>query len=138
MIALIVACEIGFWVLLIAGLAARYLLRARTLSRVLLICVPLVDVVLLAATAIDLRRGGQAGFTHGLAAVYIGVSLAFGHQLISRADQRFAHRVLGGPTPPTSAGSGSGMRWLMPSPPPRSPSSPSSSVTSDGPFPCGR
>jgi hypothetical protein len=99
MIALIVACEIGFWVLLVAGLAARYLLRARTLSRVLLICVPLVDVVLLAATAIDLRRGGQAGFTHGLAAVYIGVSLAFGHQLIGWADQRFAHRFAGGPAP---------------------------------------
>ena len=99
MIALIVACEIGFWVLLAAGLAARYLLRARALSRVLLICVPLIDVVLLAATAIDLRRGGQAGFTHGLAAVYIGVSLAFGHQLTSWADQRFAHRFAGGPAP---------------------------------------
>jgi hypothetical protein len=99
MIALIVACEIGFWVLLAAGLAARYLLRARALSRVLLICVPLIDVVLLAATAIDLRRGGQAGFTHGLAAVYIGISLAFGHQLIAWADQRFAHRFAGGPAP---------------------------------------
>ena len=69
MIGIIVACEIGFWVLLGAGLAARYLLRARLLSTALLIAVPLVDVVLLAATAIDLRRGGQAGLTHGLAAV---------------------------------------------------------------------
>lgn len=99
MIALIVACEIGFWVLLGAGLAARYLLRARALSAALLIAVPLVDVVLLAATAVDLRRGGQAGFTHGLAAVYIGVSLAYGHQLVGWADQRFAHRFAGGPAP---------------------------------------
>ncbi|RSM67680.1 hypothetical protein DMB66_15180 [Actinoplanes sp. ATCC 53533] len=99
MIAFIVACEIGFWVLLGAGLAARYLLRARALSTVLLICVPLIDVVLLAATAIDLRRGGEAGFTHGLAAVYIGVSLAYGHQLAAWADQRFAHRFAGGPAP---------------------------------------
>jgi hypothetical protein len=99
MIALIVACEIGFWVLLGAGLAARYLLRARALSAALLISVPLVDVVLLAATALDLRRGGEAGLTHGLAAVYIGVSLAYGHQLMDWADQRFAHRFAGGPAP---------------------------------------
>jgi hypothetical protein len=99
MIALIVACEAGFWVLLGAGLAARYLLRARVVSTALLLAVPLVDVVLLAATAVDLRRGGEAGFTHGLAAVYIGVSLAFGHQLVGWADQRFAHRFAGGPAP---------------------------------------
>ena len=99
MIALIVACEIGFWVLLGGGLAARYLLRARRLSTALLVAVPLVDVVLLAATAVDLRRGAEAGFERGLAAVYIGVSLAFGHQLTSWADQRFAHRFAGGPAP---------------------------------------
>jgi hypothetical protein len=55
--------------------------------------------VLLAATVIDLRRGGQAGLTHGLAAVYLGVSVAFGHQLVGWADQRFAHRFAGGPAP---------------------------------------
>ncbi|GAA3961853.1 hypothetical protein [Actinoplanes auranticolor] len=99
MIAVIIACEIGFWVLLGAGLVARYLLRARALSTALLVSVPLVDVVLLAVTAIDLRRGGEAGIAHGLAAVYIGVSLAFGHQLVDWADQRFAHRFAGGPAP---------------------------------------
>jgi hypothetical protein len=99
MIPLIVACEIGFWVLLGAGLAARYLLRARALSIALLLAVPLVDVVLLAATVIDLRRGGEAGITHGLAAVYLGVSVAYGHQLVGWADQRFAHRFAGGPAP---------------------------------------
>jgi hypothetical protein len=99
MIAAIVACEIGFWVLLAGGLAARYLLGARRLSTVLLICVPLVDVVLLALSVVDLRRGAEAGLGHGLAAVYIGVSLAFGHQMIRWADQRFAHRFAGGPPP---------------------------------------
>lgn len=99
MVGVIIACEIGFWVLLAAGLAARYLLRARLLSTALLVAVPLVDVVLLAVTAIDLRRGGQAGLSHGLAAVYIGTSLAFGHQLVGWADQRFAHRFAGGPAP---------------------------------------
>ncbi|NUR70481.1 MAG: hypothetical protein HOU81_06655 [Hamadaea sp.] len=99
MIPLIIACEVGFWVLLLAGLAARYLLKAKTLSTVLLICVPLVDVVLLAASVIDLRGGGTATIAHGLAAIYIGVSVAFGGQLVRWADQRFAHRFAGGPAP---------------------------------------
>jgi len=98
-LALIIACEVGFWVLLLAGLAARYLMRARTLSTVLLVCTPLVDVALLAASVVDLRRGAQPTGAHGLAAIYIGVSVAFGSQLVSWADQRFAHRFAGGPAP---------------------------------------
>ena len=99
MLALIVACEVAFWVLLALGLAARYLLRARRLSTALLVSVPLVDVVLLIASVVDLRRGGVAHLTHGLAAIYIGVSVAFGPQMIDWADQRFAHRFAGGPPP---------------------------------------
>ncbi|WP_406106219.1 hypothetical protein [Micromonospora globbae] len=99
MLPAIIACEIGFWVLLLAGLTARYPLRAKTLSAVLLVCVPLVDVVLLALSVIDLRGGGQASTAHGLAAIYIGVSVAFGGQMVRWADQRFAHRFAGGPAP---------------------------------------
>lgn len=99
MLAVIVACEIGFWVLLAAGLLARYVLRASGLSTVLLVGVPLADVVLLVVSVIDLRGGGEAGFEHGLAAVYLGVSVAFGHQMVGWADQRFAHRFAGGPPP---------------------------------------
>ncbi|MCO8272936.1 hypothetical protein M1L60_20275 [Actinoplanes sp. TRM 88003] len=99
MIVAIVACEIGFWVLLVAGLAARYLLKARTLSTVLLLSVPLVDVALLAFSVIDLRSGGEASLGHALAAVYLGVSVAFGHRMLGWADQRFAHRFAGGPPP---------------------------------------
>ncbi|WP_027346800.1 membrane protein [Hamadaea tsunoensis] len=99
MVPLIIACEVGFWVLLLTGLAARYPLKARALSTVLLICVPLVDVVLLAASIIDLRRGGTATVAHGLAAIYIGVSVAFGGQIVRWADSRFAHRFAGGPAP---------------------------------------
>jgi hypothetical protein len=99
MIALIVACEIGFWVVLGAGLAARYLLRWRRTSTVLLICVPLVDVVLLVASTVDVMRGATPSTGHGLAAAYIGFSVAFGHSMIRWADQRFAHRFAGGPPP---------------------------------------
>ncbi|MEV0609116.1 hypothetical protein AB0I61_22355 [Polymorphospora rubra] len=98
-LAVIVACEIGFWVILGAGLVARYLLRLRRLGAALLVCVPLVDLVLLGATVIDLRRGATATFVHGLAAAYLGFSIAFGHSMVRWADQRFAHRFAGGPPP---------------------------------------
>jgi hypothetical protein len=99
LIAVIVATEIGFWAVLGAGLAARYLFGRRKLGAVLLTCVPLVDLVLLIATVIDLSNGATADFKHGLAAAYIGFSVAFGHSAIRWADQRFAHRFAGGPPP---------------------------------------
>ena len=41
--ALIVACEVGFWVILLLALAVRYVRREERLSRVLLFCLPLID-----------------------------------------------------------------------------------------------
>jgi hypothetical protein len=99
LIALIVAAEIAFWVFLGAGLAARYLLRWRRVSTTLLVSVPLVDVVLLIVTVVDLRRGAEPEWAHGLAAVYLGFSVAFGHSLIRWADERFAYHFAGGPKP---------------------------------------
>jgi hypothetical protein len=99
LIAVIVAAEVGFWVMLGAGLVTRYLLDRRRLSTVLLASVPLIDLVLLIATVIDLSNGATADFKHGLAAAYIGFSVAFGHSLIRWADERFAHRFAGGPPP---------------------------------------
>ncbi|POM27349.1 hypothetical protein BTM25_17620 [Actinomadura rubteroloni] len=98
-VVLIVACEVAFWLLLGLGLTARYLLRARRLGAGLLLCVPLADAVLLAASVVDLRTGAEGSPAHGLAAIYLGVSIAFGHQMIQWADQRFAHRFAGGPAP---------------------------------------
>jgi hypothetical protein len=66
---------------------------------VLLVATPFVDVLLLAATTIELRRGGEAALPHALAAVYIGISIAWGHRIINWADARFTHRFAGGPTP---------------------------------------
>src|SRR5918999_3853881 len=99
LLAVIIAAQIGFWVLLAAGLIARYPLDRRKLGAILLASVPAVDLVLLVATVIDLSNGATAGFTHGLAAAYIGFSVAFGHSVIGWADQRFAHRFAGGPPP---------------------------------------
>ncbi|GAA3886652.1 hypothetical protein GCM10022243_59320 [Saccharothrix violaceirubra] len=100
LVIVIAACEIAVWVFLGAGLLARYLLRWRRLGAVLLVCTPLSDVVLLVATAVDLRSGGDVGFVHGLAAIYLGFSVAYGHSLLRWADRRFAHRFAGGPPPP--------------------------------------
>lgn len=105
LVLLIGAAEIAFWVFLLAGLAARYLLRARRLSSVLLLCVPLVDLVLVAACVADVAAGSPPGPVHGVAALYLGFTVAFGHAMVRWADVRFAHRFAGGPPPePTPRG----------------------------------
>lgn len=98
-IAVIVACEIGFWALLGAGLVLRYPARKPRAGAVVLASVPVVDLVLLVATVIDLRNGTTADVKHGLAAAYIGFSIAYGHSMVRWADARFAHRFAGGPRP---------------------------------------
>lgn len=99
LVVLIVACEVGFWVLLATGLLARYVLRRRRLSTVLLAATPVVDVVLFVAALADLRRGAQPSALHGLAAAYLWFSIAFGHSTIRWVDDRVAHRFFGGPPP---------------------------------------
>ncbi len=99
MISAILGAEAAFWILLGAGLVARYVLRAQRLSTVLLLCVPLVDVALLVLVAIDLGRGAEPGAAHALAAAYLGFTVAFGHSVIQWADVRFRHRFAGGPPP---------------------------------------
>lgn len=99
LVLVIVGAEIAFWVFLVAGLAARYLVRARRASSMLLLCVPLVDVVLVAASAADVATGAPPGLVHGLAALYLGFTVAFGHSIVRWADVRFAHRFAGGPAP---------------------------------------
>ena len=89
---LIIFCEIMFWVFVLAGLGARYLLKQRALGLVLLALTPVIDLVLLAATVLDLKNGGLPTMAHGLAAIYIGVSVAFGKSMIAWADCRFAAR----------------------------------------------
>lgn len=104
MTAAIVACEIGFWVFIAAGLLTRYALRKQKASTVLLALVPVVDLVLLVITVIDLTNGAKPNLTHGLAAVYLGFSVVFGPSMVEWADIRFAHRFAGGPPPEKLSG----------------------------------
>ncbi|HEY9313461.1 hypothetical protein [Williamsia sp.] len=98
--AVIIGCEIGFWVLVCGGLAVRYLLNARRASVVILALVPVLDLVLLAAVAYDIHRGADVDLVHRVAGIYLGVTVAFGHSMVSWADVRFAHWFADGPPPP--------------------------------------
>ncbi|MFJ8313815.1 MULTISPECIES: hypothetical protein [unclassified Streptomyces] len=106
-VTLIIACEVGFWLLLAGGLALRYLAKMRRTSVAVLLCEPLLEVVLLVVTAVDLKNGAQPDWKHGLAAVYIGFSVAMGHYLVTRADAWVAYRFAGGPKPAKAPRGGS-------------------------------
>ncbi|MEU7132412.1 hypothetical protein [Streptomyces sp. NPDC046261] len=98
-VTLIVICEVGFWVLLAGGLSLRYLARMPRTGAAVLLLEPVLELILLIATAVDLKNGAHADWKHGLAAVYIGFSVGLGHSTIKWVDQRFAHRFAGGPPP---------------------------------------
>ena len=97
--AAILASGIGFWALIAAGFIARYPLRRPTLGAALLALTPLIDLILLTTAVIDIRQGASASPRHGLAAIYLGVSIAFGPRLIAWADARFAHFFSDEPRP---------------------------------------
>ena len=97
--ALIIGCEVAFWVVLLAALCVRYLLERAKLSKYLLLLLPVVDLLLLLFTAMDLKSGTTATFAHGLATAYVGFTVAFGSVMVAWADKRFAHRFAGGPVP---------------------------------------
>ena len=103
---LIIGCEVAFWLVLLLSLAVRYLLRRETISRLLLLSLPIVDVLLLVFTALDLRAGATATFAHGLAAAYVGFTIAFGSIAVQWADAHFAHCFASGPAPPKAPSSG--------------------------------
>jgi len=99
-VTLIVICEVGFWVLLAAGLATRYLLKMPRTGIALLLCEPLLEVLLLVVTAIDLKNGADPSWKHGLAALYIGYTVGHGHRTVKWLDGHAAHRFGGAPRPP--------------------------------------
>lgn len=98
-VTLIVLCEIAFWVLLAAGLALRYVAGKPRLGAAVLLCEPLLELVLLVVTAVDLKNGAAPDWKHGLAAVYVGFTVGLGHSTIRWVDARVAHRFAGGPPP---------------------------------------
>lgn len=98
-LALIIACEISFWIAILAGLAVRYIRGNKRLGSALLLAAPLIDLVLLVAVTAHLLSGASASWHHGLAALYIGFSATYGHRMVAWADVRFAHQFAGGAAP---------------------------------------
>ena len=98
---LIIAVEIGFWVFIAAGLVTRYLLGRKRLGLLLLAMTPVLDLTLLIATTYDiLANDATATAAHGIAAIYLGVSLTFGKRMIRWADERFRYHIMKkGPKP---------------------------------------
>lgn len=91
---LIVGAEITFWVVILLGLVTRYILKKKGLGLFFLALTPVIDLVLLIATAVDLYNGATATTVHGIAAIYLGVSIAFGKSMIAWADRQFTYHIL--------------------------------------------
>ncbi|MEK3672759.1 MULTISPECIES: hypothetical protein [unclassified Paenibacillus] len=89
----IVTCEVLFWVVILAGFTARYIFKRNTLGLILLALTPVLDIILLVISGVDLAGGASATTAHALAAVYISVSIVFGKSMIAWADERFRYYV---------------------------------------------
>jgi len=85
---IIIIAEALFWVLVVAGMVVRYWLRMPTLSKFLLLAVPLVDVALVIAVIAELRAGRTVGIEHQLAGLYLGISLILGPGIIRWCDEK--------------------------------------------------
>ncbi len=97
---LIIFCEVAFWVVILLGLVSRYILKQKALGLFFLALTPVIDLILLITTSVDLMNGATAETPHAIAAVYISVSLVFGKSMIKWADDRFRYYVMKeGPKP---------------------------------------
>lgn len=89
----IVACEIGFWVFIIGGLIARYLFRLEKVGLIILAMTPVIDLVLIIVTGIDMYRGATPTIAHSIAPAYLALSVIFGKDMIRWADERFVYYI---------------------------------------------
>lgn len=99
MIAAIIGAEIAFWVFVLGGFSLRYIARAARPSTIVLALVPLVDLVLVLLVTADLMLGGEPTRAHAFAALYLGITVAFGKPIVRRMDSWFRYRFDSGPKP---------------------------------------
>jgi hypothetical protein len=110
LVAAIIACEIGFWALLGAGLAVRIIRGPRGPGAALLLGVPAVGIALLGLTVVDLHRGADPAPAHSFAALYVGFTIGFGPGILRWADARAAQRLATATAPQLPPPSGSEAR----------------------------
>ena len=89
----IIACEVGFWIVILLGLITRYVFNRKRLGLFFLTLTPVIDLILLVITTTDLYKGAIATTAHAIAAVYLGISIAYGKSMIQWADERFLYYV---------------------------------------------
>lgn len=94
--AVIVASEIAFWSLLVAGLYVRYAHDRPRAGAALLLAAASTDLVVLVVAALDLAGGAEAQSSHVFAALAIAYSVVYARHLVGIAD-RFVLRRLGRP-----------------------------------------
>jgi hypothetical protein len=96
--AVIVASEIAFWTLLVAGLYSRYALDRPRLSALMLLAAASTDLVVLLVAGLDLAGGAAAQTSHVFAALAVAYSVVYARHLVGIAD-RFVLRRLGREVP---------------------------------------
>ncbi len=89
MVLWIIVAEIAFWIAILAGLFSRYVFKLEKLSLLFFLLTPLIDLALIVLTTVDLKNGANASTAHGIAAIYIGISIAYGKSMINWADEKF-------------------------------------------------
>lgn len=95
----IIGCEISFWLFLLTGFTFRYIFKLKTLSNLILILTPIIDLVLIFLTYYSLAKGYKPTFTHGLSAFYIGYSIMYGKRTIQWTDSWMSYYFKKGSRP---------------------------------------
>lgn len=102
LLALVIGSEVGFFVLLLAGLAVRYLLKMPRTGAVLLALSPLGYLAVLVAGAIDLADGGSADYAHVFGAIIIGIVAVSGRHHLHAMDVWVRRKLAKEPKPQLS------------------------------------
>ena len=89
----IIACEVGFWVFIVAGLVTRYIFNQKRVGLFLLAMTPVVDLILIIVTSVDIYQGAVPTTAHGIAPIYIAFSIVYGRSMIRWADEHFLYYV---------------------------------------------
>ncbi|MFI9380169.1 hypothetical protein [Kutzneria sp. NPDC052558] len=99
LLTLVIGSEIGFFVLLLAGLAVRYLVKMPKTGAVLLALSPVGYVVVLIVGAVELARGGAADIAHVFGAIIIGIVAVSGRHHLHTMDGWVRRRLAKQPKP---------------------------------------
>jgi hypothetical protein len=99
LLTLAIGAEVGFAVLLLAGLTARYLLKLPRTGAALVALSPMGYVIVLIAGAVDRARGGAADLGHVLGAIFVGIVAVSGRHHLHAMDGWVRRKLAREPKP---------------------------------------